>query len=95
MPTLLSDHLKPLEVASWTWDEEAVCGKSLKGEKVYSNDYNEQWAVKFKIPNRGDIQKNNNNKFFYELPTIINAQIGKVYTHKRKGISYSEGCIAN
>ena len=55
MPTLTADHLEPFEVAScyWgTWDEEAVCGKSLKGEKVYSNDYNEQWAVKFKIPNR-------------------------------------------
>ena len=61
MPTLIADHLEPFEVAScyWgTWDEEAVCGKSLKGEKVYSNDYNEQWAaVKFKNPKQGEKTK--------------------------------------
>ena len=93
-PALTAGRLGPLVVwispscYCWTWDE-AVCGKSLKGEKVYSNDYNEQWAVKFKIPNRGISKK----KKFQPL-TVINAHIGKVYTHKYAFPTCSEGCIA-
>ena len=55
-----------------------------------------QWTMGCQVqnPKQGGYPPTKNNKLFYELLTIINAHIGKVYTHKRKG-SYSEGCIAN